>query len=159
MQAAPPSLSSLTPSAISLSSLSLSALSLFLRGRLPLVNPPLVGRPVARCLSLTTSSHSTDFTHQERDYVRKVFVLFLKTPTNPFTRVHSTRKRAPLLRRRLRDGIEVKTCDGVQRMYRHKDKAFHCPYPRCKVKMKNSPNFQVRTWGDSNGFRPNHTMY
>lgn len=45
--------------------------------------------------------------------------------------------------RQLRDGINIKMCDGVQWIYRAKDKSFHCPYPYCKVALRNLCKFKV----------------
>ena len=72
---------------------------------------------------------------------RLVFLFNSVQITSIYTSAYSTERVAHM--RRLRDGIDVKMHDSVQRIYREKDKNFYCPYPSCKVIMKNSCNFKV----------------
>ena len=72
---------------------------------------------------------------------RLVFLFNSVQITSIYTSAYSTERVTHI--RRLRDGIDVKMHDSVQRIYREKDKNFYCPYPSCKVIMKNSCNFKV----------------
>jgi hypothetical protein len=62
-----------------------------------------------------------------------------------YTHAISTDKPSVAHVRLLRDGVEVKMCDGIQRAFRAKDHAFYCPYPLCEYRTKNSYTFKVRS--------------